>query len=39
MSILIIKANCRYEKCNIETIMQKFMNVELHVRNRANISY
>lgn len=31
MSILIIKANCRYEKeCNIETIMQKFMNVELH---------
>lgn len=34
-SIIKIKTNYRYEKeHNIETIMQKFMNVQLHVWNR-----
>lgn len=35
-----MKANYRYEKeHNIETIMQKFMNVELHAWNRDYIAY
>lgn len=35
-----MKANYRYEKeRNIETIMQKFMNVELHAWNRDYIAY